>query len=76
MVEGTYLVYQLNNLVLTEKMFMDNKFRKPRIWSNKVLKEMAYLFEGNVGNISGWKDNDKQGKKYRSYFKNASRGAF
>lgn len=53
-------------------MFMDNKFRKPRIWSNKVLQEMAHLFEGNVGNISGWKDDDKQGKKYRSYFKKAS----
>ena len=49
---------------------MDNKFRKPRIWSNRILKEMAHFFKGNVINVSGWRDMDKQGKYYKDYFTN------
>lgn len=49
---------------------MDNKFRKPRVWSNSILKEMAHHFKGNIINVSGWKDQDKQGKYYRDYFTN------
>ena len=51
---------------------MDKKFRAPRVWSNKVLAELAYLFEGEVANISGWKDLDKEGKSYKDYFINSS----
>jgi hypothetical protein len=49
---------------------MDNKFRKPRVWSNKILKELAHYFKGDIVNISGWRDEDKEGKKYRDYFTN------
>ena len=51
---------------------MDKKFRAPRVWSNKVLAELAYLFEGEIANISGWKDLDKEGKSYKDYFINSS----
>ena len=51
---------------------MDKKFRAPRVWSNKVLAELGYLFEGEIANISGWKDLDKEGKRYKDYFINSS----
>lgn len=47
---------------------MDKKFRKPRVWSNCVLKLMAHKFKGDIINVSGWKDKDKQGGSYRDYF--------
>lgn len=50
---------------------MDKKFRIPRIWSNKELKKFAHLFKGDIINVSGWKDIDKEGKHYRDYFINA-----
>lgn len=53
-------------------MFKDRKYRAPRIWSNKELKKFAYLFNGKAVNVSGWKDIDKEGKKYRDYFPNIS----
>lgn len=49
----------------------DRKFRLPRIWSNDQLKLMCSLFEGKVINVSGWKDEDKQGDRYKDYFLNA-----
>lgn len=51
---------------------IDNKFRKPRIWSNVELRKFAPLFSGSVVNISGWTDTDKEGKFYRDYFCNAN----
>lgn len=33
---------------------------------------MAPLFEGSVVNVSGWRDSDKQGRKYQDYFSNAT----
>lgn len=53
-------------------MVKDRKFRIPRIWSNRELKKFAKLFRGTVVNVSGWKDNDKEGANYREYFINAS----
>jgi len=46
-------------------------FRKPRIWSNTELRNIAHHFSGSVLNVSGWADEDKQGGTYRSYFINA-----
>jgi len=43
-----------------------------RHWSNKELRRLAPLFSGDVLNLSGWKDEDKQGGTYREYFKNAT----
>lgn len=53
-------------------MFKDKKFRVPRIWSNRELEKFAHLFSGKAINVSGWKDLDKEGKKYRDYFLNIS----
>ena len=47
---------------------MDRKFRLPRVWSNRELKKFAHLFEGDVVNVSGWQDKDKEGDEYRNYF--------
>ncbi|RED99544.1 hypothetical protein [Marinoscillum furvescens] len=54
------------------KKGIDRKFRLPRVWSNQELKKFAHLFRGNVINVSGWKDEDKEGEHYKNYFKNAS----
>ena len=50
-------------------MLIDNKFRKPRKWSNNELKKFSKNFYGNVINISGWKDSDKQNSFYKNYLK-------
>lgn len=45
--------------------------RLVRVWSNKVLRNIAPLFSGDVINVSGWKDEDKEGRTYREYFTSA-----
>ncbi len=52
---------------------IDRKFRSPRIWSNGVLKPICNLLGGHVVNVSGWKDSDKDGLTYRSYFPKATK---
>lgn len=52
--------------------FIDRKFRIPRIWSNRELARFAPLFTGSVINVSAWKDEDKEGRRYRDYFTSAS----
>jgi len=54
-----------------DRLFIDKKFRLPRIWSNRELKKFAHLFKGDVINVSGWKDIDKEGGHYKDYFNNA-----
>jgi hypothetical protein len=49
----------------------DRQFRQPRIWSNRELSLLGPLFEGDVINVSGWKDEDKAGRHYRDYFPHA-----
>lgn len=51
---------------------IDRVFRLPRVWSNRELKKIAHLFDGDILNVSGWKDIDKEGDYYKNYFKNAS----
>jgi hypothetical protein len=41
---------------------------KPRRWSNAELRRFAPHLGGDVANISGWQDADKEGGRYRSYF--------
>lgn len=54
------------------KILTDRKFRVARKWSNKELKRFAHLFTGDVVNVSAWRDQDKEGNRYRNYFVNAS----
>lgn len=49
----------------------DRKYRLARIWSNDELAGFAPLFEGDIANVSGWQDVDKQGRHYRDYFSHA-----
>ncbi|SHK26845.1 hypothetical protein SAMN02745216_03178 [Desulfatibacillum alkenivorans DSM 16219] len=39
-----------------------------RLWSNRELKKFADLFSGDIINVSGWKDEDKEGGFYSDYF--------
>jgi len=47
-------------------------FHLPRRWSNTELLKFAHLFDGKILNVSAWRDDDKQGNRYRNYFVNAS----
>lgn len=47
-------------------------FRVPREWSNRELRRFGSLFTGDIVNVSGWKDEDKQGGTYRGYFPHAT----
>ncbi|MDA8016065.1 MAG: class I SAM-dependent methyltransferase [Thermoanaerobaculia bacterium] len=51
---------------------IDRSFRLPRVWSNQILRTIAPVFRGEVINVSGWDDRDKEGSEYRDYFCNAS----
>lgn len=53
-------------------MFTEREFRIPRLWSNAELRRIGSLIEGSVVNVSGWKDSDKDGGRYRDYFPKAS----
>ena len=53
------------------RFLMDRVHRLPRVWSNRELEKFARLFHGNIVNVSGWKDIDKEGRYYRDYFVNA-----
>lgn len=50
----------------------DRIHRLPRQWSNQELARYAHLFSGDIVNVSGWKDVDKEGGHYRDYFSRAS----
>ena len=50
------------------KVFIDKKFRAPRIWSNDELRKFSCLLAGRIINVSGWKDEDKEGGCYKEYF--------
>ncbi len=52
-------------------IFFDRRFRRARVWSNAELRRIAPIFSGDVVNVSGWKDEDKEGSLYREYFINA-----
>jgi hypothetical protein len=52
-------------------LLQDRKYRIPRVWSNDILRKIAPIFNGNVINVSGWRDEDKQGGCYRNYFSSA-----
>lgn len=53
-------------------LLASRKYRLPRIWSNSELRSVAPLFTGDVVNVSGWRDEDKEGGHYRDYFCNAN----
>ena len=44
--------------------------RGARVWSNQELKKFVHLFAGDIVNVSGWDDRDKEGNKYADYFAN------
>lgn len=56
----------------SRKRSIEPKFRKPRLWSNRELRRFAPLFNGDIVNVSGWLDADKEGGHYKEYFSSAS----
>jgi hypothetical protein len=52
-------------------MFVDPVHRVPRLWSNEELGRIGHLFDGDIVNVSAWRDEDKAGRRYREYFPQA-----
>lgn len=46
----------------------DRKSRLARLWSNGELEKFAHHFTGDIVNVSGWRDEDKEGRVYADYF--------
>jgi hypothetical protein len=42
------------------------------MWSNRELAKFGGLFVGHVVNVSAWKDEDKEGRRYKDYFPSSS----
>lgn len=63
-----YLITQLSHFWT----YSEGIWRIPRIWSNNELKKFSGHFKGDIINVSGWKDEDKEGSRYRDYFSKAS----
>lgn len=63
--------------LVTLRQWIINRARRaqpglsPRRWSNHELKTYAPLFGGKIVNVSGWRDEDKEGRTYKSYFTDA-----
>jgi len=51
---------------------IDRQFRIARIWSNDELRKVGHIFTGSAVNVSGWRDEDKEGRTYKSYFPNCT----
>lgn len=49
---------------------VNRTYKLARIWSNSELRKVAWLFEGNIVNVSGSDDKDKEGGYYENYFCN------
>ena len=56
------------SFLLIDKIFLDRKYNLPRRWSNAELKKFSRHFTGDIVNVSGWRDFDKEGGKYENYF--------
>lgn len=56
---------------MRSRLFADPVHRVPRLWSNEELARIGALFDGDVVNVSAWRDEDKAGRRYRDYFPNA-----
>lgn len=69
----------MTSLLDKSRQWLINRARRqhpdlsPRRWSNRELAAYAPLFTGDVVNISGWRDEDKEGRTYKSYFTQADR---
>ena len=44
---------------------------EPRIWSNREISRVAADVTGDVVHVSAWRDEDKEGRRYRDYFSGA-----
>jgi hypothetical protein len=53
-----------------QRLLTDRKFRLARLWSNEELRRLGGAFTGRAINVSAWKDEDKDGGHYRTYFPN------
>lgn len=72
-IRGELFSEKNNRKSCVERNFLYEPFSDPvRTWSNLELKKLAPLFNGDIVNVSGWEDKDKDGGYYKDYFVNAT----
>jgi hypothetical protein len=57
---------------MLKRHLVDRRFRLARHWSNDELRRLGRHLGGDIVNVSGWRDEDKDGGHYRDYFPNAA----
>ncbi|GAA5784358.1 hypothetical protein [Chitiniphilus shinanonensis] len=62
------LLLGLHRLMVGAMKRADRHWVRPRNWSNAELRQFGRLFTGDILNVSGWRDEDKNGGHYRDYF--------
>jgi len=65
---GLVIIIRIILKILT---ILSNEFNA-RKWSNSELRRWGKIFRGNIINVSGWDDRDKEGGHYCDYFPNKS----
>ena len=55
-------------LVLAKARKILKRRESARKFSNRVLKQYLKHFSGNIINVSGWEDSDKENNLYKNYF--------
>jgi len=56
----------------TLRKAMNRKSLLARLWSNEEIRRLGAHFEGEIVSVSGAKDADKEGGRYRDYFPGAT----
>ncbi len=59
-----------NISTMLKSLLADRKSRIARLWSNEEIRKFAKHFDGDIVNVSGWRDEDKEGQHYEDYFTN------
>lgn len=59
-------------IILHKVWLKKNREHNARFWSNDCLKEYAAHFKGDIVNVSGGDDRDKESSYYKNYFSKAS----
>src|SRR5512145_328456 len=60
-----------DRMSFVQRRLADPVHRVPRLWSNDELARIGPLFDGDIVNVSAWRDDDKAGRRYRDYFPRA-----
>lgn len=65
------LLMGLRNWFIRAMKRAHKNYVRPRNWSNAELRRFAPAYDGEVINVSGWRDEDQEAGHYKDYFSRA-----